>query len=81
MINQENHHAVPSTNLARLVEFFAQDIGSAVTHGKYMQRKHLLLGQSLHNLTGSRKVIDIVHKLEHCISYNKIFEIETAQGK
>ena len=34
LINQGNHHAVPSTNLARLVELFAQDISSAVTRGK-----------------------------------------------
>ena len=43
LINQGNHHAVPATNLARLVESFAQDIASAVTLGKYMQRKHFLL--------------------------------------
>ena len=74
MINQ-------STNLACLVESFAQDIASAVTRGKCMLRKHFLLGQSLHNLTGSRKVIDIVHKLGHCTYYNTVCKIETAQAE
>ena len=79
MINQENHHGVPSINLARLVESFAQDMASAVTRGKYMQRKHFLLGQRVHNLPGSRKVIGIAHKLGHCTSYNTVCEIETVQ--
>ena len=81
LINQGNHHKVPPTNLARLVDSFAQDITSAVTRGKYIQQKHFLLGQGLHNLTGSRKVIDIVHKLGHCTSYNTVCEIETAQAE
>ena len=46
-----------------------------------MQRKHFLLGQSLHNLTGSRKLVGIVQKLGHCTSYNTVCEIETAQVK
>ena len=29
---------------------------------------------------GSRKTIDIVHKLRHCISYNLMSDIETAQA-
>ena len=78
MIDQGNHHAVPPTNLTRLVDLFAQDITFAVTRGKHMQEKHFLLGQGLHNLTGSRKVIDIAHKLGHCTSYNTVCEIETA---
>lgn len=63
VIDQGNHHAAPSTKLVRLIKSFAQDITSLVTRGKYIQRKHFLLGQSLHNLAGSRKVTDIVHKL------------------
>ena len=49
LINQGNHHKVPPTNLARLVDSFAQDITSAVTRGKYIQQKHFLLGQGLHS--------------------------------
>ena len=81
LINQSNHHLIPSANIARIVESLAQDITSAVTRGKYIQPKQFLLGQGLHNLTGSRKVIDIVHKLGHCIPYNTVCEIETAQAE
>ena len=56
LISQSNHHLIPSANIACIVESLAQDITSAVTRGKYIQPKQLLLGQGLHNLTGSRKV-------------------------
>ena len=39
------------------------------------------MGLGLHSLTGSRKVIDIIHKLGHSISYNTVCEIETAQAE
>ena len=40
-----------------------------------MQCKHFLLALGLHNFTGSRKIIDVFHKLEHCISYNLMSEL------
>ena len=63
------------------MNLFAQDTTSAVSRGKKIQYKQLTLGQGLHNLTGSRKVIDILHTLGHCISYNTVCEIETAQAE
>ena len=77
----EGHRKSPSENLSRLVNSFAQDITSAVSRGKKIQYKQLILGQVLHNLTGSKKVIDTLHKLGHCISYNTVCEIETAQAE
>ena len=77
----EGHPKSPSENLVRRVNLFAQDTTSAVSRGKKIQYKQLILGQGLHNLTGSRKVIDILHKLGHCISYNTVCEIETAQAE
>ena len=44
-----------------------------------MQRKQFLLALGLRSLTGSRKIIDIIHKLGHCKSYNLMSHIETAQ--
>ena len=52
-----------------------------VTRGKVIQRKHFLLALGLHNLTRSRKIIDIVNKLGHCISYSLTCEVETAQAE
>ena len=44
-----------------------------------MQCKHFLLALGLHSLTGFGKIIDIVQKLGHCISYNLMSDFETAQ--
>ena len=45
-----------------------------------MQRKHFLLKLGLHSLTGSRKIIAVVRKFGHCVSYNLMSDIETAQA-
>ena len=81
VIYLERHRKSPSENLVLLVNSFTQDMTSAVSRGKKIQYKQLILGQGLHNLTGSRKVINILHKLGHCISYNTVCEIETAQAE
>ena len=47
--------------------------------GKVIQRKQFLLALGLYSLTCSRKIIDIIHKLGHCISYNLMSGIEIAQ--
>ena len=39
--------------------------------------KHLKLGMIIKSLTGSRKVIEILNRLGHCLSYNLVEEIET----
>ena len=70
-----------SANISRLAESFAQDIVYGVTRGKVLQVKHFLLALGLHNLSGSRKVIDLVNKFGHCITYNSTCEIETAQAE
>ena len=64
---------------ARLISSVTQDIVFDVTRGKVMQCKHFLLALGLHSLTGFGKIIDIVQKLGHCISYNLMSDFETAQ--
>ena len=70
-----------SANVSRVIESLGQDIIFAVLKGKVLQRKQFLLALGLHSLTGGTKVIDIIHKLGHCMSYNLTSEIETAQTK
>ena len=70
-----------SANVSRVIESLAQDIAFAVMKGKVLQRKQFLLALDLHSLTGGRKVIEIIHKLGHCMSYNLTSETETAQKK
>ena len=62
----------------RWIDSFAHDLVYGITNGQTMQLKHFLLATGLHDLTGSRKVVDIVHKLGHCLSYNTTCEIKTA---
>ena len=70
-----------SANVSRVIESLSQYIAFAVMKGKVLQRKQFLLALGLHSLTGGRKVIDIIHKLGHCMSYNLTSEIETAQAE
>ena len=81
LIYLEGHRKYPSPNLARIVNSFPQDITGAVTRGKQIQKKQILLGLGLHSLAGTKKVIGIIHKLGHSISYNTVCEIETAQAE
>ena len=68
-----------SANVSRVIESLAQDIAFAVMKGKVLQRKQFILALGLHSFTGGRKVIDITHKLGHCMSYNLTSKIESAQ--
>jgi len=77
----ETKHSGLSTNQKRLVDSYAYDFVHGVKRGKILQKKHFLLGLGIHNLTGSRKIVDIIHKHGHCISYNLVCEIETAQAE
>ena len=77
----DDHHVRLSSKSARVVESYAQDFVHGVTRGKVMQKKHFLLAVGLPNLTGTRKIFDIFHKLGHCISYNLTCEIEAAQAE
>ena len=70
-----------TARISRLTKSLSQDVVFAVTRGRAFQVKHFLLALGLHNLTGSRKVIDIVHKFGHCLNYNSTCEIETAQAE
>ena len=70
-----------SKKTTRLARSISQDIVFIYCQGKVLQPKHLLLGLGLHNLTGSRKIIDIVNKLGHCINYNTVCDIETSQAE
>ena len=70
-----------SSSIGRLVSSIAEDIVFNSLKGAVLQPKHLLLGLGILNLTGSRKVIDYLHKLGHCIAYNNVCDIETAQAE
>ena len=48
-----------------------------MTRGLVKPQKHLLLGLGVKSMTGSKKVLNILNRLGHCISYTTAEEIET----
>ena len=46
-----------------------------------MTAKHFVFGMGLHNMTRSKKLIQLVNKLGHCIDYNAVCDILTAQAQ
>ena len=47
----------------------------------FLGRKHVLLGNGLHSITGLKKPITILARLGHSCNYNKIQEIQTAPAE
>ena len=64
-------------NVKRIVNWFASDFIESISGKKLTTAKHLVLAFRLHNITGQKKVIQILNKLGHCISYDLTCEIET----
>ena len=63
--------------MQRLSNSFAADIIAAISQGKTTS-KQFLLALGLHNITGQRKVVEIVNRLGHCLTYNTTCEAEAA---
>ena len=64
--------------MQRLSNCFASDIIAAKSQGKTITTKQFLLALGLHNITSQRKVVEIVNRLGHCLTYNTTCEAETA---
>lgn len=64
-------------NVKMKVDSISQDIVFCATNGRLKPSKHMELGLVMKNLTGSRKVIDILNKLGHSASYTVIEGLET----
>ena len=68
-------------NVDRIIDSISQDIVFNILGRKIIQQKHFLLGLGLHSLTASRKVIDILYKFGHSVSYNYVCDVETAYAE
>jgi hypothetical protein len=67
-----------SDRVYRVSTSIAADICAATTYGRWIMPKHVLLGTSLHHLTGRAEVVTILNRYGHCQSYSKVLELETA---
>ena len=63
--------------MQRLSNSFASGIIAAISQGKTIATKQFLLALGLHNIPGQRKVVEIVKRLGHCLTYNTTCEAET----
>ena len=71
----------PGEEVTRYIDSFSQNLIYAVCKGKFLTRKHVLLGCGLHGITGLKKPANILARLGHSCNYDKIQKIETAQAE
>lgn len=77
LISGNNNKRKKSPKCIRQVQSFCEDVMYSIHNGKIKTSKHIVLGLTLKSVTSSRKVIDIIHRYGHCISYPGIEELET----
>ena len=62
----------------RLIMSLANDLCYAVTGGKWMMPKHLLLSMTLQHITGTAVIVTMINCFGHCASYSRVLELESA---
>ena len=70
-------HQVQSEAKRRRVDSISQDIVFAAANGLVKPAKHLQMGIAMKSLTGSRKILEILNRLGHSVSYHVGEELET----
>ena len=64
-----------SANKVRRVKSISVDAIFVVTSGLKKLSKHLQLGMAIKSLTCSKKVVDLLNRLGHCVSYSTFEEL------
>ena len=77
---KHSKHTV-SSQKKRLVDSYASDFIHGVSNGEVLTPKHFLLGLGLHGMTGQKKPVQIVNRLGHSMTYDKVMGIETTQAQ
>ena len=60
----------------RRINALCQDVIFSTTSGSKKPAKHLKLGLAVKSMTGSRKMVEILNRLGHCVSYSTVEELE-----
>ena len=77
--NEVSKHKNGNTEkLLQLVDSFTADFVHAVSKGKVITPKHYLSRLGIYNMTGQKTLVQIMNKLGHSISYNKVCKIENS---
>ena len=80
LLQGSSHHS-PGEEVMHYVSSFAQDLVHAVSRGKFMTAKHILLGTDLHSLTGQKLPIKLLARYGNACTYEMVQKIETAQAE
>ena len=67
-----------NAQVSRLISSYSADLVHGVTRGRVLTAKHFVLSMGIHNITGSRRAVEINNKLGHGMNYNLTCECETA---
>ena len=70
-------HQLQSEAKRKRVDSISQDIVFAATNGLVKPGKHLQMGIAMKSLTGSRKILKILNRLDNSVSYHIAEELET----
>ena len=60
----------------RRIKSISQDVVFSSTSGIRKSSKHLQIGLAKKSLIGSRKVVEILNRMSHCVSYSTVKELE-----
>ncbi len=67
----------PSLSKKTRVDSVVSDIVFSTSNGRKVSGKHMALGSAVKSLTGSRKLLNILNRLGHCVNYTATEGIET----
>ena len=77
LISRPDPRKQSSSNKQRRINLIGENIIYAISSGAKIPAKHLQVGLAMKSLTGNRKVIEVLDRLGHSISYSVVEEIET----
>ena len=79
LLKSPNHKATDC--LLQLVSSLSADFVHGISRGSTVTGKHFLLASGTHAMTGDKKVVQTLNRLGHCITYDNLMDIESAQAK
>ena len=77
LVVSQEHRSHESESKIRRVESLAADTVFVMTNGRKKPSKHLKLGLVVKRMTGSKKLIGMLNRYGHYVSYTTIEELET----
>ena len=77
VLNTGSDDVPESDQVQRAAKSVADDVIFTTTRGRTKPGKHLCLGLALKSLTGSRRIVEIMNRFGHSVSYHTVESLET----